>query len=117
MVGAGGAITVGVNLLPSVGLSTFSVGVAGALLDGVVEVEVDGAGFSLLLHDETSDAIAMSAAPPMTAAIRVLTEGEFIRFLFQKWRTRPSPGALDRPECLFEDKIFPEITPIGNFQR
>jgi hypothetical protein len=86
MVGAGGATTVGVNLLPSVGLSTFSVGVAGGLLvvvEVTVEVEVGGAWFSLLLHDDTSEAMAMSAAPPKTAAIRAPAEGEFIKFLFR----------------------------------
>ncbi|WP_445165856.1 hypothetical protein ACTXG7_18440 [Mycolicibacterium sp. Dal123E01] len=88
-VGAGGATTDGVNLLPSVGLIPFSVGVAGVVLvagDVVVDVgvvvEVGGAGFSLLLHEETNDAIAMSAAPPATAAIRVPKEGECMKFLF-----------------------------------
>jgi hypothetical protein len=93
MVGAGGATTVGVNLLPSVGLSTFSVGV-GATLDVVgvvVEVGVDGVRFSLLLHDDTSEAMAMSAAPPTTAAIRP-AEGEFIGFPFPEAANSPSPG-------------------------
>jgi hypothetical protein len=85
-VAAGGASTDGENLLPSVGLSTFSVGVAEGLLDGVVEVVVvvvGGAWFSLLLHDATNEAMVISAAPPTTAAMRVLTEGEFMRFLFR----------------------------------
>jgi hypothetical protein len=98
MVGAGGAITFGLNLLPSVGLSTFSVGVADGLLDGVVEtvvVVVAGGGvlFSSLLHDATNEAMVMSAAPPTTAAIRAPTEeGDFMRFLFHKRRTRPRRG-------------------------
>ncbi|SBS76302.1 hypothetical protein MHPYR_320021 [uncultured Mycobacterium sp.] len=88
MVGAGGATTFGLNLLPSVGLSTFSVGVADGLLDGVVEtvvVVVAGGGvlFSSLLHDATNEAMAMRAAPPTTAAIRALMEGVFMRFLFR----------------------------------
>lgn len=96
MVGAGGATTFGLNLLPSVGLSTFSVGVTDGLLDGVVETVVVVAGggvlFSSLLHDATNEAMVMRAAPPTTAAMRARTEGEFMRFLFQKWRTRPRRG-------------------------
>jgi len=76
---------VGLNLLPSVGLTCFSVGVAEGLGDAgdVVVVEVDGAGagLSFLLHDATNDAIATSAAPPMSAAIRADTEGEFMGIL------------------------------------
>ena len=85
-VGAGGAITVGENLLPSVGLNTFSVGVAGGLVVVTtvdVDVEGAGAGVSFLLHDERSAAMAMSAAPPKTAVIRAPAVGEFIRFLFR----------------------------------
>jgi hypothetical protein len=83
-VGAGGATAVGENLLPPVGLSTFSVGVADGLLvvGDVVVVDGDGAGFSVLPHDATNDAMATSAAPPTSAAIRAATEGEFMRFLF-----------------------------------
>jgi hypothetical protein len=83
-VGAGGAITDGENLLPSVGLSTFSVGVAGGLVvvGATVEVEGDGALFSLLLHDDTNEAMAIRAAPPTTVAIRAPAMGEFMRFLF-----------------------------------
>ena len=86
MVGAGGAPAVGLNLLPPVGLSPFSGGVAAGLLDAgdvVVDVEGDGDGawFSFLLHDATNDAIVINAAPPMTAATRAATEGEFIGIL------------------------------------
>jgi hypothetical protein len=94
-VGAGGAITVGLNLLGFEGLRPFSVGVAdglGDVEDVVVETEGDGAGFSFLLHDETNDAMATSAAPPMTAAIRAETEGEFMGILYRKRRTRPRRG-------------------------
>ncbi|GAA2782620.1 hypothetical protein GCM10010533_21080 [Mycolicibacterium pallens] len=85
-VGAGGAITVGENLLPSVGLSCFSVGVADGLGDAgdvvvVVEVDGDGAGLSFLLHDATNDAMATRAAPPTSAAIRAEAEGEFMGIL------------------------------------
>lgn len=85
-VGAGGATAVGLNLFPPLGLRPFSVGVAGALLDigdVVVEVGVDGALFSLELHDETSKVMAISAALPTTAPMRAATEGEFMRSLFR----------------------------------
>lgn len=73
-------------------MSPFSVGVADGLGDVVVETEGDGAGFSFLLQDATNDAMATSAAPPMTAAIRAETEGEFMGILYRKRRSRPRRG-------------------------
>jgi hypothetical protein len=73
-VGAGGAITWGVNRLPAVGLRLFSVGAGGAALvaGGVAVVVVDvvvvnGVGLWLLVHPATS---AMRTAPPTTAIDR-----------------------------------------------
>jgi hypothetical protein len=71
----------GVNRLPSVGLRLFSVGAAGAALDGgavldgvVVVVEgvvvVDGAWLPPLPHPAVSAPIAMRAAPPAIANMR-----------------------------------------------
>ena len=57
-VGAGGAFTPGVNLLPSVGLSDFSVGVTETELELGVVV---GASFSLLVHPAITVA---SRTPP-----------------------------------------------------
>ena len=63
----------GVNRLPPVGLMTFSVGDAGAALEGrrrvvVVVVVVEGACSPLWPHPAVSAPIAMRAPPP-TAAI------------------------------------------------
>jgi hypothetical protein len=68
-VGAGGAITCGVNKLPPVGLIPFSVGatVGGAVVAVVVAVvvvvvvEVAGDGFWLVAHPATTDPIATRA--------------------------------------------------------
>src|ERR1700754_3834096 len=73
-VGAGGALTPGVNRLPPVGLMPFSVGDGGVALDDggvvvVVVVVVDGEGACspLLPHPARSAPIAISAPPPTTA--------------------------------------------------
>jgi hypothetical protein len=66
-VGAGGALTGGVNRLPPVGLIDFSVGVTeGADDDGavVVVVDVSGAFSELPPHAAVSPTIATMAAPP-----------------------------------------------------
>lgn len=67
-VGAGGALTGGVNRLPPVGLIDFSVGVTeGADDDGAVVVEgvvVSGALSELPPHAAVRPTIATTAAPP-----------------------------------------------------
>jgi hypothetical protein len=68
-VGAGGALTPGVNRLPSVGLMLFSVAVGGAVVDGgdvvvVVVVVVEGAWLSLL-HPAVTAPSTTRAIPPM----------------------------------------------------
>jgi hypothetical protein len=74
-VGAGGALTPGVNRLPPVGLSDFSVGATvgadddGAAVVVVVVVDVSGA-FSPPPHAAVSPTIATIAAPPTAAATR-----------------------------------------------
>ena len=76
-VGAGGAMTGGVNRLPPVGLMLFSLG-AGAGVAGedvvvgvvVVVVEVSGAFCSSLAQDAVNAPIATIATPPATAASR-----------------------------------------------
>lgn len=71
-VGAGGALTGGVNRLPPVGLIDFSVGVTDTDDDGVVVVvvvDVSGA-FSPPPHAAVSPTIATIAVPPTAAAIR-----------------------------------------------
>ena len=80
-VGAAGALMAGVNRLPPVGLTSFSVGDGGAALgdgavvDGVVVVvegvvAVDGAWLLLLPHPVVSAPIATRAAPPAITIIR-----------------------------------------------
>ena len=64
--GAGGALTVGVNRLPPVGLIDFSVGETDVV--GVV-VDVSGA-FSPPPHAAVRPTIATIAVPPATAARR-----------------------------------------------
>jgi hypothetical protein len=66
-VGAGGALTGGVNRLPPVGLIDFSVGVTdGADDDGevVVVVDVSGAFSELPPHAAVRPTIATMAVPP-----------------------------------------------------
>jgi hypothetical protein len=65
-VGAGGAFTGGVNLLPPVGSIDFSVGDT----DVVVGVVLDGLGFSPPLHPAVSAPMATIALPPATSANR-----------------------------------------------
>src|SRR6478736_4472180 len=77
-VGAGGAFTGGVNRLPPVGLSDFSVGatvgggagVAGDVVVVVVVVVVSGAFSSSLAHEAVTPTIVTTAAPPTSAATR-----------------------------------------------
>ena len=73
-VGAAGALMAGVNRLPPVGLTSFSVGDGGAALgDGAVVdgvVVVDGAWLLLLPHPVVSAPIATRAAPPAITIIR-----------------------------------------------
>ena len=74
--GGGGAITVGVNMLPPVGLMLFSVGVGVGDGDGdvvVVGVVVpDGASLPPLPHAVASELRAInSAAPPTTTGRRI----------------------------------------------
>jgi hypothetical protein len=75
--GAGFAVTPGVNRLPPVGFTPFSVGAGAAALDGdvvavVVDV-VDGACWPLLPHAVAKPAIATSAAPPATTILNQLS--------------------------------------------
>jgi hypothetical protein len=70
-----------VNKLPPVGLMPFSVGEAGALLDGdvvVVGVGVSGAWVPVPPHPAVTAAMPMSVAPPTTAIRRRLARYEFI---------------------------------------
>ncbi|WP_323055597.1 hypothetical protein [Mycobacterium pinniadriaticum] len=81
-------MTVGLKLFGLEGLSSLSVGTAGALVDGVVVVVDDGgAGGSAVLHEATNEAMVSRAA---TAAMRAPTEGELMRFLVQKAVNPPS---------------------------
>jgi hypothetical protein len=69
-VGAGGALTEGVNRLPPVGLIDFSVGdTDGADVDDGV-VEVSGAFSSSVPHAAVKPTMAMIAVPPTAAAMR-----------------------------------------------
>ena len=81
-VGAGGAITCGVNKLPPVGLIPFSVGatVGGGVVAVVVVVvvEVAGDGFWLVAHPATTDPIATRAAQPARAILTRLTRFELM---------------------------------------
>jgi hypothetical protein len=78
-VGAGGALTGGVNRLPPVGLIDFSVGdsVGADVDDGVVVVDVSGA-FSPPPHAAVSPTIATIAVPPTAAAIRRARRFDFM---------------------------------------
>lgn len=82
--GAGGALTGGVNKLPPVGLICFSVGDGGTALDEgvvvvvVVVVVVEGACSPLLPHPAVSAPIAISAPPPATARNRRVNEFELM---------------------------------------
>src|SRR6476620_1463873 len=77
-VGAGGAFTGGVNRLPPVGLSDFSVGATGGgagvagdvVVVVVVVVVVSGAFCSSLAHEAVKPTIVTTAAPPTSAATR-----------------------------------------------
>jgi len=84
-VGAGGAITGGVNRLPPVGLIDFSVGatvggadVAGDVVVVVVVVVVSGAFSSSLAQEAVKPTITTIALPPTTAAIRRAKRPELI---------------------------------------
>lgn len=71
-VGAGGATTGGVNLLPPLGSNDFSVGDTGALEEGVPlgDVVLDGASLLPLPHPATSELKAMKMeAPAMIARL------------------------------------------------
>jgi hypothetical protein len=85
-VGAGGALTPGVNKLPPVGLMPFSVGDGGGALDDggvvvvVVVVVVEGVCSLLLPHPARSAPIAISAPPPTTATRRRVNGFELMKF-------------------------------------
>jgi hypothetical protein len=66
-VGAGGALTLGVNRLPPVGLIDFSVGVTE---EEVVAGVVDSGAFSPPPHAAVRPIIATIAVPPTAAATR-----------------------------------------------
>ena len=66
-VGAGGAYTGGVKLLPPVGFTCFSVGETDVV---VVVVVLDGAGASLPPQPAVNAPMAMIALPPATSASR-----------------------------------------------
>ena len=76
--GAGGASIPGVNRLPPVGSTLFSVAGGGAGLDDgvvvvvVLVVVVDGAWLPVLPHAAVRATITMTAAPPATASARRL---------------------------------------------
>jgi len=72
-VGAGGAMTGGVNLLPPVGLIDFSVGDT----DVVVGVVLEGLGFSPPPQPAVSAPMAMIALPPATSATRRAKRPDF----------------------------------------
>jgi hypothetical protein len=78
MVGAGGATTGGVNLLPPLGLRDFSVGDAGALLDE--GLDVDGGSVALLPQPAASELTARSVAAQAVTALRRPTGIWFIVF-------------------------------------
>jgi hypothetical protein len=84
IVRGGGATTVGVNMLPPLGLRPFSVGDAGALLAGVLVVVVvvpDGASFPPLPHAVMSELVATSTAAPATTTARRPPRPEVIMHL------------------------------------
>ena len=84
--GAGGALTPGVNKLPPVGLMPFSVGDGGGALDDggvvvvVVVVVVEGVCSLLLPHPARSAPVAISAPPPTTATKRRVNGSEPMKF-------------------------------------
>jgi len=82
MVGGGGATTVGVNLLPPLGLRDFSVGNTGALLDEVLGVA--GASVSLLPQPAASELTASTAAAQAVSAPR---RAKVIRFMVFPWES------------------------------
>ena len=78
MVGGGGATTVGVNLLPPLGLRDFSVGETGALL--VEGLGVEGASLPLLPQPAASELTTRSAAVQAVTVLRRPTEIWFMVF-------------------------------------
>lgn len=94
--GAGGALTGGVNRFPPVGLMPFSVGDGGAALDDgvvvvvVVVVDVDGACSPLLPHPARSAPIAISAPPPTTATTRGVNGFELMTSDLAMWQLSTS---------------------------
>jgi hypothetical protein len=95
-VGAGGAITGGVNRFPPVGLIDFSVGEGGGggvtgdvVVVVVVVVVVSGAFSSSLAHEAVKPTIVTTAAPPTSAATR-----RAIRPMISSLSFRPVPAVL-----------------------
>jgi hypothetical protein len=93
-VGAGGALTVGVNLLPPLGLIDFSVGsTEGAVVlvvVVVVVVDVSGVFFSSFPHAAVKPIMARMATPPTAAETRR------VRFEFML-RSLPLPRVVYEP--------------------
>jgi hypothetical protein len=89
MVGGGGATTLGLNLLPPLGLRDFSVGNTGALLDD--GVGVDGACVPLLPHPAASELTARSVAAQAVTAVRRPKKTWFTVFPFADQRRDTSP--------------------------
>jgi hypothetical protein len=84
MVGGGGATTVGVNLLPPLGLKDFSVGDTGGLLDE--GLSVDGASLPLLPQPAASELTARSAAAQDVTTLRRPTRISFMAFFLDNQR-------------------------------
>lgn len=93
-VGAGGALMVGVNLLPPLGLIDFSVGSTDGpvvlVVVVVVVVDVSGVFFSSLPQAAVKPIIARMAAPPTAAETRR------VRFVFIM-RSLPLPRVVYEP--------------------
>lgn len=89
MLGAGVAVTGGVNLLPPVGSMLFSVGDGAA--DDVVGVVLDGLGDWLLLQAVNAP-IAMIALPPATSASRRVKRSDFMVLVLSNPRRGPVKG-------------------------